>query len=69
MFKLFKKKQTAIETKPVAEPKRTNWGLFKAHVAKDAFAPQEPWTIAQDRLNGHARDIGAERALRMYNAH
>lgn len=69
MFKLFKKKQTAIETKPVAEPKRTNWGLFKAHVAKDAFAPQEPWTIAQERLNGHARDIGAERALRMYNAH
>lgn len=69
MFKLFKKKQTAIETKPVAEPKRTNWGLFKAHVAKDAFAPQEPWTIAQERLNGHARDIGADRALRMYNAH
>lgn len=69
MFKLFKKTKKAVETKPVEEPKSTNWAMFKAHVAPEGVVPAEPWTLAQERLNGHARDIGAERALRMYNAH
>lgn len=69
MLKLFKKKQTAPVTMPVPETKRTNWSLFKAFAAKTDVVPCEPWTLAQERLNGHAKDIGAGRALQMYNAH
>lgn len=70
MFKLFKKKQAAPVTMPVPETKHTNWSLFKAFARKpEDVAPCEPWTLAQERLKGHAKDIGAGRALQMYNAH
>ena len=69
MLKLFKKKQSAPVTMPVPETKRTNWSLFKAFARKEDIVPCEPWTLAQERLTGHAKDIGAGRALQMYNAH
>lgn len=70
MFNIFKRKKAVVETRPVPETKRTIWSLFKGTAIKeDGFAPSEPWTLAQERLKGGAHDIGAARALRMYNTH
>lgn len=77
MFTIFKKNKKAIETKPVPESKKTDWSTFKVHMkgidvtgeSEQEIQLSEPWTFAQERLTKGARDIGAVRALRMYNAH
>ena len=77
MLSIFKKKQKAVESKPVPEPKGTNWTALKANMrgvditgeSEKGSQLAEPWTFAQERLLKGARDIGAAKALKMYNAH
>lgn len=68
--KLFKKHDAdAPGSHPVPEPKLFNWGVYRSSMATEPIPANEPWTIAQARLEGGAHDIGAVRAKRMYNGH
>ena len=49
---------------------KANYAALKNAVQKtDNFLISEPWTLAQARLEGGARDKGAARGLKLYNAH
>lgn len=64
MFDFFKKK-TEIKPQP-----RDDYSTLKEAVQKDfSFDISEPWTLAQARLEGEAKDRGAARGSRLYNAH
>lgn len=62
MFRFFKRKQ---------EKKAADNFALLANMLKEeqAVSISEPWTLAQARLEGGAKDAGAGKGLRMYNAH
>lgn len=63
--KLFAKPEAPKET-----PQITKYGDLKAFMVKGAdIQIQEPWTLAQARLEGRARDRGAEKGLALYKNH
>ena len=62
MFRFFKRKQE----KKAAD----NFALLSAMLKEEQAASiSEPWTLAKARLEGGAKDAGAGKGLRMYNAH
>ncbi len=62
MFRFFKRKQ---------EKKAADNFALLANMLKEkqAASISEPWTLAKARLEGGAKDAGAGKGLRMYNAH
>lgn len=62
MFRFFKRKQ---------EKKAADNFALLANMLKEeqAVSISEPWTLAKARLEGGAKDAGAGKGLRMYNAH
>ena len=44
-----------------------NWGAFAS--SKDGVSISEPKTLAQIRLQQGAKDIGADKGIRLYNSH
>lgn len=62
MFRFFKRKQ---------EKKAADNFALLANMLKEkqAASISEPWTLAQARLEGGAKDAGAAKGLKMYNAH
>lgn len=82
MFHLFKKKKsdnTTPDVMPGTQPAEIrspannsgpNYSILKANMASQApVSLAEPWTLAQARLTGGAKDVGAWKARPMYNAH
>lgn len=69
MLHLFKKQATVQPVAPVAKPQITNWATWKEFFKKEPVEVFEPQTIAVQRLNGKAKDVGADKALAMYNSH
>ena len=62
MFRFYKRKQ---------EKKAADNFALLANMLKEeqAASISEPWTLAKARLEGGAKDAGAGKGLRMYNAH
>lgn len=66
MFGFLRKKKNQLPA-PVAE---IDYAALKYAVQKDdGFFISEPWTLAQARLEGGAKDKGAASGLKLYNAH
>lgn len=66
MLKFWKKKKNQL---PAPEAK-VNYAALKNAIQKEKEAViAEPWTLAQARLEGGAKDKGAARGLKLYNSH
>lgn len=66
MFGFLMKKKNPVTKQDM----KANYAALKNAVQKtDNFLISEPWTLAQARLEGGARDKGAARGLKLYNAH
>ena len=66
MFGFLRKKKNQLPA-PVA---KIDYAALKYAVQKDdSFFISEPWTLAQARLEGGAKDKGAASGLKLYNAH
>lgn len=65
MFDFFKKRKT-----PGKKLRDNYLALYNAIMSDGkAIEISEPWTLAQARLEGGAKDAGAAKGLKMYNAH
>ena len=68
MFKLFKKRAAPVATPE--KPKAIDWAsLWQSFINAQNAEIREPVTLAQMRLDGHAKDRGAVKGMRMYNEH
>lgn len=63
MFNFFKKKDTQQVLRQV------NYQALADDLKEQAVEISEPWTLAKERLEQGARDIGAEKAAKAYNSH
>jgi hypothetical protein len=68
MFKLFKKRAAPVATPE--KPKAIDWAsMWQSFINAQNAEIREPVTLAQMRLDGHAKDRGAVKGMRMYNEH
>lgn len=68
MFKLFKKR--AAPAIAPEKPKEIDWAsMWQSFINAQNAEIREPMTLAQMRLDGHAKDRGAIKGMRMYNEH
>lgn len=68
MFKLFKKRVAPVATPE--KPKAIDWAsMWQSFINAQNAEICEPMTLAQMRLDGHAKDRGWIKGVRMYNEH